>query len=214
MGRLADQRLVRIRRIYARYAAKYDRNSARVDRLLFDDARRWVCSRAIGDVLESGVGTGLNLPLYGQDVRLTGIDLSPEMLGFARDRARSLGRDVHLLVGDAQALGLDDATFDAAVFSLSLCTIPDDRRAVAEAYRVLRPGCLLLLLEHVRSPNPIVRFGQHLVDPLTRRFQADHHLREPLDHVLALGFEVEELRRSGRGYVERLQARKPRSRSR
>ena len=73
------------------------------------------------------------------------------MLDIARRRAGELGRPVELRLGDAQALEFEDATFDTVVCTLSLCTIPDDRAAVAEVRRVLRPGGRFVLLEHVRS---------------------------------------------------------------
>ena len=142
-------------------------------------------------------------------MRLTGVELSPAMLEIARARARELGREVDLLVGDAQALEFPDQSFDTVVCTLSLCTIPDDRAAVAEMRRVLRPGGRLLLLEHVRSPLLPVRLGQRLLDPLAVRFEADHLLREPLDPLRAEGFEVERLERSKLGIVERIAARKP-----
>src|SRR5207249_10418367 len=103
--------------------------------------------------LEVGIGTGLDIPLYPLEVALTGVDASPEMLAIAEQRAASLGRDARLVVGDAEVLEFPDASFDTVVFALSLCTIPDDRRAVAEARRVLRLSGRLLLLEHVRSSN-------------------------------------------------------------
>lgn len=74
---------------------------------------------------------------------------------------------------------------------------------------MLRPGGLLLLLEHVRSPLRLVRAVQRLLDPLFVRFEADHLLREPLEHVRAEGFAVERVERSKWGIVERLAARKP-----
>ncbi len=131
------------------------------------------------------------------------------MLEIARRRARRLGREADLQVGDAQDLDFPDERFDTVVCTLSLCTIPDDRRAVAEASRVLRPGGRLLLLEHVRSPVPIVRAVQRILDPLFVRFEADHLLREPLEHLEATGFEVERIERSKLGVIERLSARKP-----
>jgi ubiquinone/menaquinone biosynthesis C-methylase UbiE len=199
----------RIRRVYGKAAPKYDRGMAWCDRLLFKEGRTWVCSRARGETLEVGIGTGLDIPHYPAEVELTGLDASPEMLAVAERRAAELGRKVRLVLGDAQALEFPDASFDTVVFALSLCTIPHDRTAVAEARRVLRPGGRLLLLEHVRSPNRTVRLFQRLIDPLMVRFQADHQLREPLDHVLAEGFEVEDARRSKWGMVEVLAARKP-----
>jgi ubiquinone/menaquinone biosynthesis C-methylase UbiE len=135
--------------------------------------------------------------------------VSPAMLEIARTRARELGREVDLRVGDAQALDFRDDSFDTIVCTLSLCTIPDDRAAVAEARRVLRPGGRFLLLEHVRSPLLPIRVAERLLEPLMLRFEADHLLREPLEHLRAEGFEVERLERSKLGIVERVAARKP-----
>ena len=169
----------RVRRFYQRVARRYDRSIRIFEKLLFGDGRRWVCSRARGDVLEIAVGTGRNLKYYPADVRLTGLELSPAMLAIARRRADRLGRQVDLRPGDAQALDLPDASFDTVISTLSLCSIPDDRRAVAEARRMLRPGGRLLLLEHVRSPLTPVRLAQRLPDPLAVRFEGDHLLRDP-----------------------------------
>ena len=131
------------------------------------------------------------------------------MLAIAERRARELGRTVDLRLGNAETLDFADEQFDTVVCTLSLCTIPDDRKAVAEVNRVLRHGGRFTLLEHVRSPLPLVRAGQRLVDPLFRRFQADHILREPLEHLRAEGFTIEQLERSKLGIVERATARKP-----
>jgi ubiquinone/menaquinone biosynthesis C-methylase UbiE len=92
------------------------------------------------------------------------------MIEIAHRRARELGRKVDLRVGDTQALDFEDESFEAVVCTLSLCTIPDDRKAVAEARRVLRPGGRLLLLEHVRSPIPIVQAFQRVLDPCSCAF--------------------------------------------
>jgi ubiquinone/menaquinone biosynthesis C-methylase UbiE len=199
----------RVLSVYEKEAHKYDREMRFFDRLLFVGGREWVCAQASGEVLEIGIGTGRNLPHYPDDVRLTGVELSPAMLEIARARARELGREIDLRVADAQALEFPDQSFDSVVCTLSLCTIPDDRAAVAEARRVLRPGGRFLLLEHVRSPLLPVRLAQRLLDPLASRFQADHLLREPLEHLQAEGFNVEQLERSKLGIVERVAARKP-----
>jgi ubiquinone/menaquinone biosynthesis C-methylase UbiE len=199
---------VRVLRVYEKEARKYDSQMRLFERLLFAGGREWVCSRATGEVLELAAGTGRNLPHYPEGVRLTAIELSPAMLEIARARARELGREADLRVGDAQALDLPDESFDTVVCTLSLCTIPDDRAAVAEAWRVLRPGGRLLLLEHVRSPLLTVRIGQRLLEPLFLRLEADHLLREPLDHLRAEGFQIERLERSKLGIVERVAARK------
>lgn len=123
-------------------------------------------------------------------------------------RGAALHLTVDLRVGDAQTLEFPDGSFDTVLFGLALCSIPDDRRAVAEARRVLRPGGRVALLEHVRSPNAVVRSVQRMLDPLAVRFQGDHLLREPAALLEAEGLVVEDLRRSRWGIVERVIARK------
>jgi ubiquinone/menaquinone biosynthesis C-methylase UbiE len=145
-------------------ASRYDGAMDFWDRHLFGDSRPWICGRAAGEVLEVAVGTGRNLPLYPQTARLTGIDWSPEMLGIARERAASLGRDADLRTGDAQALDFPDASFDTVVCSFGLCAIPDDRRAVTEMARVLRPGGRLLLVDHVAASWRALRAVQWLYE--------------------------------------------------
>ena len=202
----------RVRALQDKEAPRYDRQISFFERILFQGGREWACSQAEGDVLEIAAGTARNLPHYPEGVRLTGIELSPEMLAIAQRRAEELGHDADLRLGDAQELDFAEQTFDTVLCTLGLCTIPDPRRAVAEAHRVLRPGGKLLLLEHVRSPSRPVRAVEKLLDPLAVRFAADHLTRDPLDYLEAEGFEVERLERSKWGIVERLRARKPISR--
>lgn len=199
----------RVRRLWDKTAPKFDKRVAFWERTLFKDGREWVCSQARGEVLEIAVGTGRNLSYYPEDIRVTGIDLSPGMLEIAQQRARELGRDADLRQGDAQMLDFDAGSFDTVVCTLSLCSIPDDARAVAEIYRVLRPGGQLLLLEHVRSSSSAVRVFQWLFERVTVALEGDHQLREPRSHLIAQGFEIEKLQRYGWGIVERIVARKP-----
>jgi ubiquinone/menaquinone biosynthesis C-methylase UbiE len=199
----------RRRRIWEREAPRYDRMIVLWEKILFGEGRRWVCSRAQGEVLEVAIGTGRNLAFYPEGVRLTGIDLSPAMLDLARERARELGMEVDLREGDAQDLPFPDESFDTVVCTLSLCNIPDDRKAVTEMKRVLRPGGRLLLLDHVRAASGLGRAVQRALEVVTVRLEGDHLLRRPLEHVRAEGFRIEERERYKLGIVERLAARKP-----
>jgi ubiquinone/menaquinone biosynthesis C-methylase UbiE len=199
----------RIRRIYERDASRFDRQIRLFEKVLFGDGRQWACSQARGQVLEVAVGTGRNLPFYPPHANLTGIELSPAMLAIARARARELGQEVDLREGDAQSLEFADESFDTVVCTLSLCCIPDERKAVAEMHRVLRPSGLLLLVDHIRSSVRPVLWIQRLLEPLVFRFEGDYLTRRPLEAVSDEGFVVERRERMKWGIVERVRASKP-----
>ena len=197
----------RWRRYWNKASVSYDKQMRFYDRLLAD-SRPWVCAQATGHTLEVAIGTGLNLPFYPAGVELTGSDLSPGMLGIAQTRARQLGRVVDLREADAQALPFPDASFDTVVCTFSLCAIPDERRAVSEMTRVLRPGGLLLLADHVAGSAWTVRMIQRVLETVTVPLQGEHFLRRPLDQVKDLGFTVERRDRFTLGLVERIAARR------
>jgi ubiquinone/menaquinone biosynthesis C-methylase UbiE len=199
----------RVRRYYDQTAGRYDRQIKLFERLLLANGRQWACSQATGEVLELAMGTGRNLRHYPDEVRLTGIELSPAMLALAQREAATVGRVAELREGDAQALPFPEESFDTVTCTLSLCTIPDDRAAIREAHRVLRRGGRFILLEHVRSPIGPVRAVQRLLEPLFLRFGHDYLTRDPVDHLEATGFEIERVNRLKWGIVERAIARKP-----
>lgn len=178
-------------------------------RFIGTDHRPWACARAEGRTLEVAVGTGLNLPHYPPGIELTAIDFSPGTLELARERVLEAGLGVELLVDDAQNLSFPDESFDSVVCTFSLCNIPDERRAVQEMKRVLRPGGRLVLVDHIRSSSRVVRGIQHVIEFFSKRIDGDHMLRRPLEHVIAEGFEIEERHRMKLGIIERVGARKP-----
>jgi ubiquinone/menaquinone biosynthesis C-methylase UbiE len=199
-----DDQELRLR--WDRYSGRYDRDIGFMERLQFAGGREWVCEQASGDVLEVAVGTGRNFAHYPADARLTGIDLSPAMLEIARTRARDLGVEVELREGDAQALPFPDASFDTVVCTLGLCGVPDERAAIAEAHRVLRPGGKLLLLDHIGSHHSLIRLGQRLLEKVTVRMLGDYQTRRPLPLLDAAGFDVTQSERRKLGTVERVAA--------
>lgn len=205
----ADVKHERWRRYWDKHSGSYDKQMQFFDRHLFGDSRSWVCSQATGDTLEVGIGTGLNLPLYPGQVTLTGIDLSPAMLSIAASRARQLGRAVHLHEADAQALPFPDGSFDTVVCTFSLCAIPGHGQAVREMKRVLRPGGLLLLADHIAGSPRAVRAVQRLLEMVTVPLQGEHFLRRPVRQVRAEGLDIQQQERFKLGLVERIAARKP-----
>jgi ubiquinone/menaquinone biosynthesis C-methylase UbiE len=198
----------RVRAIWDRLAPTYDRGAGFEARLL-GDGRAWVVGQASGDILEIGVGTGRNLPLYPPGARLTAVDISPRMLAIADAQARALGIDIELALADAQALTFEDATFDTVVCTLALCSIPDDRAAIAEVFRVLRPGGRFVLIEHVRSHHRVVRGIERALERRSVPRTGDHLTRDPLDHLEPAGFTVDVATRSRLGVVERILAHRP-----
>ncbi len=206
MGDVASSKLVRY---WDKHADRYDREMNFWDRHLFGASRPWACGLAAGEILEVAIGTGRNLPFYSDGTRLTGVDISVRMLGIAGDRAAGLGRQADLRTGDAQALDFPDGSFDTVLCTLGLCAIPDDRRAISEMARVLRPGGRLVLVDHVAARPAVLRVLQWLYERVTIPLAGEHFRRRPLTHVRELGFRIEQVERFRFGIVERLVARKP-----
>lgn len=200
------------RRAYDKNAHTYDKKIGFFERRVFGTQHRpWACSRAMGATLEVAIGTGLNIPHYPNDLELTGLDLSAEMLALARRRATELGRTVTLEEGDAQELPFQDATFDTVVCTFSLCNIPDVARAVAEMRRVLVPGGRLILVDHVRSTFKPAYWLQRGIEFFSKRAEGEHMTRRPIVQVEEAGFLIQEHDRSHGGVLERLVATKPTS---
>ena len=155
--------------------------------------RKEVVPRARGRVLEVGIGSGLNLPFYGPEVtELDGVDTSPELLRHARRRAAAARFPVRLHPGSAERLPFPDGTFDTAVMTWTLCSIPDPEAALREVRRVLRPAGRLLFVEHGRSPEPAVATWQRRIEPVWRRVSGGCHLTRKVDELIrAAGFQLD-----------------------
>ncbi|HEY9290297.1 MAG TPA: methyltransferase domain-containing protein [Microlunatus sp.] len=200
---------LRQRRYWDDHAATYDRGMGFAERRILRDTRAWVCERATGSTLEVAIGTGLNLPWYPSALALTGVELSPRMLRLARRRADDLRRTVDLREGTATALDFADNTFDTVTCTLALCAIPDDKVAVAEMIRVLKPGGKLILADHVESSSMILRLLQRGVERWSIRSAGEHFTRRPIRHLYATGIHIEEQERFLAGMIERVVAIKP-----
>jgi len=169
----------------------YDTVMKRADDAGFRGRRRALVSGLRGDVLEIGCGTGMMFEHYGAGARVRALEIDDAFR--ERARAQAEGRDVEIVSGDAQALAFPDASFDAVVACLVFCSIPDARRALAEARRVLRPGGELRLVEHVVSDRAIPRALMHVADPIWLHLneQGCHMNRDTLATVRAVFGEVD-----------------------
>jgi ubiquinone/menaquinone biosynthesis C-methylase UbiE len=155
--------------------------------------RRQAFAALQGDVLEVGAGTGVNLPFYGPDARVTGCDASEEMLGKVA-RRRAEGR-VALVRADVQRLPFAGGSFGAVAASLTFCSVADPVRALVEARRVLRQGGLLVLLEHTRGSGAAAWLTD-LLNPLWHAWSGECHLnRETAQSVAEAGFDVRRVAR-------------------
>jgi len=198
------------RRVYAKEAPKYDEEADFSERWLFGTEHRgWACSHAAGDTLEVAIGTGLNLPHYPANVRLTGLDLTPEMLAVAKTRAEKSGRPVQLIEGDAQDIPFADHSFDSVVCTYALCSVPDDARAISEMDRVLRPGGRLILVDHIRSSVAPIFWLQWVYEFTPRRTKGEYSTRRPAVHVMRTDLHIHSRDRLRAGIIERLVALKP-----
>lgn len=172
--------------------------------------RRRLVRRATGRVLEVGTGTGVNLPFFGWDQidELTLVDLAfppgVRRYGFPD------GITVRFCEQSVEELPFADNSFDSVVFSLLFCTVTDNRRGLAELYRVLAPGGRVCFIEHVLPRHPLLRIPMRAANPLWRRFSNGCNLTR--DTVLLLqeaGFAIEQLEHHAGGILVSGTALKP-----
>jgi ubiquinone/menaquinone biosynthesis C-methylase UbiE len=160
---------------------------------LLDHYRQQTIASARGLVLEVGVGSGVNLPLYGPAVtRVVGLDPSPELLRLASKRAADVVIPVSLLRASAEHLPLADAVFDTIIMTWTLCSIPNPMAALTEMRRVLGPGGRLIFVEHGLSPEIRTARWQHRLTPYWKRISGGCHLdRKTDDLIRAAGFQID-----------------------
>jgi ubiquinone/menaquinone biosynthesis C-methylase UbiE len=157
--------------------------------------RRRVCAGLEGRVVELGFGSGHNAPFYPEAVdRVAAIE--PADLGWklAEKRVRATRVPVERAGLDGQSLPFGDDSFDTALSTWTLCTIPEVAAALSEVRRVLKPGGALHFVEHGLAPDERVRVWQHRLEPLQKRMFGGCHLTRPIvDLLTAAGFTITEL---------------------
>lgn len=164
--------------------------------------RRQVVPLARGSVLEIGCGGGLNLQFYqsGTVDAVSGIDPNCSLLEKARREARDKGWDADIREGAAEDIPFPDKAFDTVVCTYTLCSVNDPKQVLAEMRRVLKPGGMLLFLEHGRAPDARTAGWQRRIEPIWKRIAGNCHLTRDVSHsIRAAGFEIAPI---GRGYLE------------
>lgn len=157
--------------------------------------RHRAVSRAQGRVLEIGIGSGLNLPLYSDQVEcVIGVDPSAELLQMAADAARGISPDVKLIEGLAETLPLEDDSADNTVVTWSLCSVTDPTKVLHEIRRVLKPTGGLYFVEHGRARDNSIRRWQDRLTPIWRKCAGNCHLNRPVASLIEeCGFRMEQL---------------------
>jgi ubiquinone/menaquinone biosynthesis C-methylase UbiE len=152
---------------------------------------------ARGEVLEVGIGSGLNLPFYSSDVqRVYGVDPSVELQRIARGRVVAAPVEVEFLSQSAEEpLPLADASIDTVVTTWTLCSIANAPKALREMKRVLKASGRLVFLEHGRAPDAGVADWQERITPLWKNITGGCHLNRKIDDLItAAGFRITELK--------------------
>jgi len=186
MGRIYDATWGRV------FAAVYDRGLKATEEGGLREMRRETLSQASGRTIDLGAGTGVNRDLFPESVtELVMAEPSPHML--AKLRAKVAESDgVSIVQASAQDLPFEDDSFDTAVFTLVLCTVPDPAAALAEAARVLKPGGKLLFVEHVRAENPgLARWQDRLHTPWRLFGDGCHCNRDTVAEIEASPFSID-----------------------
>lgn len=191
MGRIYDATWGRA------FSAIYDRAMKSTEEAGMREIRREALSQARGRTIDIGAGTGINVELYPAEVtELVLAEPDEHMLNRLRPKVPGWERSLEIVKTPADSLPFDDDSFDTAVFTLVLCTVPDPRAALAEAARVLRPGGKLLFVEHVRSPEPgLARWQDRLERPWKFLGDGCHCNRDTIATIEASPFEVEQIER-------------------
>ena len=163
--------------------------------------RNRVVSSATGRVLEVGIGSGLNLPFYGNAVaEIIGIEPLPKLVDMANAAARKSQIPLRLIEGTAEAIPIDDRSIDAVVTTWTMCSIPEIQSALLEMRRILRPGGRLLFVGHGRAPEPGVRWWQDHLTPAWKHLYGGCHLNRAIEELIEnAAFRIERL---DKGYVQ------------
>lgn len=162
-----------------------------MDKMIKAEWRKQLLNDLHGNILEVGIGTGSNIKYYPNGIHLTGIDFSPGMLKYARREAKNVSFPIRLIEMDAQKMKFENITFDFVVATCVYCSVPNPIKGMEEMKRVCKPNGRILLLEHMRSENPILGKVMDLLNPLVVGTYGANINRRTMTNIDKAGLKVE-----------------------
>ncbi|MGH3677241.1 MAG: class I SAM-dependent methyltransferase [Mycobacterium sp.] len=182
---------------HPRFARMYEKISAESERRGTAEHRDRALADLSGRVLEVGAGNGMNFAHYPDTVaEVVAVEPENSLRALAERAAATAPVPITVVAGHGDALPFEDGSFDAAVVSLVLCSVPEPGHFLSEVRRVLKPGGELRFFEHVRSATPLLGIFQDVITPLWSAIGGGCHLnRDSRAAIDAAGFEIDELDR-------------------
>ncbi len=186
------------------FAGKFDLMT-RYSEWRWYEAKKEIFSKASGNILMIGAGTGNDFKFFPSDVKITAIDFSQKMLDIAKNKVNQSPCPLELKQEDVQSLSYENEVFDSAIASCVFCSVPDPVKGLKEVFRVLKPGGSVAMFEHTDSKNPLFHFALKIMDLLP----GPDLTRKTVLNVQNAGFEVLSVNYIFQDIVKTILARKP-----
>ncbi len=173
---------------------RYNRTSVFFDvmtRAIPNETHKRAFSLVSGNILEVGVGTGANFPYYPAGSTVTAIDFSPGMLARAREKVSKAPVPVTLLEMDVEHMAFSDATFDCVIATCVFCSVPNPVAGLKEIRRVCKPNGRIVLLEHMRSENPVLGWLMDRFNFISLYLVGANINRRTMDNIKTAGMQIE-----------------------
>ncbi|GAA3653907.1 class I SAM-dependent methyltransferase [Asaccharospora irregularis] len=183
-----DNLTEKIRKRYNRVAAIYDLLEQPMEMMSLKEWRIEIMKELKGKALEIGVGTGKNIEFYPNNIDITAIDFSVNMLQRARSKAKELGKKVDFQLMDAQKMDFEDNTFDSVFTTCVFCSVPDPVKGLMEIKRVCKKGGKIILIEHVRSKRKVIGTLMDVFNPIVVNSYGANINRKTVENVQKAGF--------------------------
>lgn len=189
-----DDKSNKIKNRYNRVSKVYDLIEKPMESMSMGKSRELLMDKIEGrDVLEVGVGTGKNLLHYPKDLNITGIDFSENMLEKAREKVKD-EKNIKLIEMDAEAMDFDDNQFDTVVTSCVFCSVPDPVKGLEEIRRVCKDKGKIVMLEHMRSKNPVAGKFMDIVNFIPLNIWGANINRKTMENLKKAGFKEEDIK--------------------